>query len=140
VPYSGSTVTYTAVVTNHNAESVTLTSLTDSAFGDLDGQGTCAVPQTLAASGGTYTCTFTQFISGPGASHTNVVEARAEDNDGNSDTATDDATVEVRPQLIVNKVVNPTSDTGLFNLQINGTTYAANVGKRDDRRCGPDPW
>lgn len=32
------------------------------------------------------------------------------------------------PKLTVNKVVSPSNDPGLFNLQINGQTYATNIG------------
>jgi len=96
VPETGGNVTFTFLVTNHNAEAVTLTSLSDDVFGDLNGQGTCAVPQPLAGNGGTYTCTITKWIAGDyesGVSHENTATAVASDNDGNSDTASDDATV-----------------------------------------------
>jgi hypothetical protein len=56
VPASGGSVTYSVVVTNTTTtEVLTLTSLSDDKFGDLKGQGDCAVPQPLAANGGTYT-------------------------------------------------------------------------------------
>ena len=67
----GGPVTYTVVVTNTSAESVTLTSLVDDQFGNLDQDdvgnhswtsSTCDTGGTLAASNAgdtdTYTCTF----------------------------------------------------------------------------------
>ena len=42
---------------------VTITSLIDSIHGNLNGKGTCAVPQTIPA-GGFYQCTFTANVNG----------------------------------------------------------------------------
>jgi hypothetical protein len=50
------------VVTNHAGEPFILNSLTDDQFGDLDGQGDCLLPQTIAA-GGSHTCTITEFLA-----------------------------------------------------------------------------
>ena len=51
----GGSVTYSFVVNNlSTVDSVTIDSLTDSIYGDLNGQGDCSVPQTIAA-GGSYT-------------------------------------------------------------------------------------
>jgi hypothetical protein len=89
-------VEFTIVVTNNSLEAATLDSLNDDVYGDLNGMGTCAVPQGLAPSGqagDSYSCSFSAYISGV-ADHKNIVTAVASDNDGNSDTATDDATVE----------------------------------------------
>jgi hypothetical protein len=91
----GGSVVFTFVVTNNSAESVTLTSLTDDRFGDLNGQGTCATGGTIVA-GGSYTCSVTKTINGDGGtSHVNVVTAIATDNEGTTDSATDDATVTI---------------------------------------------
>jgi uncharacterized repeat protein (TIGR01451 family) len=113
VPESGGDVTFTIVVTNTSAEAVTLDSLTDSQFGDLDGQGTCSAPQPMNANGGTYSCTFTQFISGDAfGTHTNVATATVLDNEENSATAQDNAVVtltDVLPNVILTKTVEPLS-------------------------------
>ena len=52
---------FTVVVENTSGttDPVTITSLTDDVHGDLNGQGTCAVPQTIQP-GDTYTCAFTR--------------------------------------------------------------------------------
>ncbi len=91
--YAGETVTFTISVTNQSDEAVTLSSLTDSIYGDLDGQGTCAVPQALAPDA-TYTCSFQAVIS---ETETDVVTAIAFDDDQSSAQDDDDATVTVKP-------------------------------------------
>ncbi len=114
IPETGGNVTFTFLVTNNGLEDVTLDSLVDTEFGDLNGQGDCSVPQALAGSGGTYSCAFTVFLSGnaSGAAHNNVVTATASDDDGNTDEDTDDETVtfeDVLPDISVLKTADPTS-------------------------------
>jgi hypothetical protein len=116
VPETGGDVSYTVKVVNNSDEPVRLSSLSDDKFGNLHGQGTCFVPQTLAASGGagdSYSCSFTRSLSssGPG-DHVNTVTAVGTDNEGNTDTETDDATVtftDVKPDIAVTKTASPTS-------------------------------
>ena len=48
-------MTFTFLVENIGQEDVTLTSLTDTVFGDLNGKGTCVLPQTILV-GGSYSC------------------------------------------------------------------------------------
>jgi len=113
VPESGGAVTFTVTVNNTSTEPLTLTSLMDSVFGDLNGQGTCALPQTLPANTGTYSCTFTQTLSGePATPHANTITATGQDNEGNTATGSDGETVtftNVTPSLVVNKAANPAS-------------------------------
>ncbi|MCP4960913.1 MAG: hypothetical protein GY925_16810, partial [Actinomycetia bacterium] len=92
----GGDVTFTFVVNNLSvADAVTIDTLDDSIYGDLDGQGDCSVPQSLAALG-SYECSITVYVSGgPGDLETNVVTAAGEDDDGNPLSDTDDATVTV---------------------------------------------
>lgn len=108
----GGTVDFTVTVTNPGtAEDLTLTSLTDSVYGDLNGKGNCAVPQTLAQNGGQYTCTFPGGVQGDaGVIHTNTVTGVANDDDGSevSDTALATVTVlDVEPTVIVAKAASP---------------------------------
>jgi hypothetical protein len=110
---TGENVTFAFEVVNNSAEEAVLDSLVDDQLGDLNGQGDCAVPQTLAPSGGSYSCSVTVNLSGePNAPHVNLVTATASDNDGNSDTETDDATVEfidVLPDISMDKTADPTT-------------------------------
>ena len=112
VPETGDDVTFTFVVTNNSTEPFILNSLVDDILGDLDGQGTCEVPQTIAA-GESYTCTVTKFLeSDTQTAHTNTVTAAGVDEQDNPDSATDDATVtftDVAPLIRVTKTASPTS-------------------------------
>ena len=84
LPEPGGNVSFSVSVKNTSAvDSVTISSLTDDVYGDLDGKGTCDVPQTIAA-GATYSCAFTGPVSGnAGSQHTDVVTASGTDDDGN---------------------------------------------------------
>ena len=127
VPETGGNVTFTLTVVNHNREGVTLNKLSDSVFGDLNGQGACSVPQSLGTNGDAYTCTFTQWIGGdyPG-NQEDIVLAQAGDDDGNVVTAKATASVafsDVLPAISVVKTANVTSvpETGghvLFSIVV----------------------
>jgi hypothetical protein len=90
----GGDVTFTFVVNNNSAvDTVTIDSLTDTVFGDLDGQGDCSVPQVIVA-GGSYSCSFTIFVAGNAFDvHTNKVTAMGTDDDGQDVMAMDDETL-----------------------------------------------
>ena len=92
----GGTATFAVTVQNASAvDSVTISSLTDNVYGNLDGKGTCDVPQTLAA-GASYNCSFTGAVSGAaGSAHVDVVTASGIDDDGNPVSGSDDATVTI---------------------------------------------
>jgi len=94
----GGLVTFTVVVSNESeAEVLTINSLVDSIYGNLDGRGTCDVPQTLDV-GESYICQFTEMVEGvAGDSETDVVTATGEDDDGNQVEDDDDATVTITP-------------------------------------------
>ena len=111
----GGDVTYQVEVTNTSGEPVTITSLVDDKFGNLDGQNDCAVGGELDP-GDTYTCTFTAFVvqdqvnTPPSpVDHVNVVTAKAVDDEGTEATDDDDETVTftpVPPQIDVTKTDN----------------------------------
>ncbi len=89
----GADVTYTAAVHNTSVEPLTLTNLSDkvgggSSFSVTDVAGTtCSVPQTIAV-GGTYSCTFPQYVSGDaGAVVSDTVTATGRDNENHEITA-----------------------------------------------------
>ncbi|MDG2305044.1 MAG: hypothetical protein P8R42_10375 [Candidatus Binatia bacterium] len=91
----GGDVTFDFTVSNPNAENLTVTGLVDSVYGDLDGQGTCSLPQALTA-GGQYQCSISVTVTGsPGESHYNTVTATGENDTGTSASAQDSAVVQL---------------------------------------------
>jgi len=116
VPESGGDVTFTFEVVNTSQEAVTLTSLVDSVYGDLNGQGTCATGGVIAV-GASYICSIIVTLSADSASvtdllHTNTVTAGAEDDEGNPVSGTDNAEVQIEdllPTIDVIKTANPTA-------------------------------
>ena len=109
----GGVVAFTVVVENQSSptDPVTITSLVDDTHGDLNGQGTCSVPQTIQP-GGSYTCVFAATVSGDvGYSETDIVTASGTDDEGTPVSDDDDATVTVvepPPVIEVTKTANPT--------------------------------
>lgn len=96
-PEPGGSSTFSVTVSNTGDLALTLYSLVDSIHGDLDGKGTCAVPQTLpVGSEGVYRCTFSAPVRGVGGyTETDVVTGRARDESGREVVDTDDATVSI---------------------------------------------
>ena len=87
LPANGGTVTFTFVVTNVGEVDVALRSLTDSVFGDLNGQGDC-VTRGVIPVGGSYRCSISEHLDGHQTEqskggnhetppHENVVDAKA---------------------------------------------------------------
>jgi len=114
----GCDVEFTVEVYNTGVEPVTLISLVDDIFGDLNGQGNCVVPNIIPVDS-LYTCNFTVMISGNAEeTHTNTVEATVKDNEENSATDNDSAIV----IIIVDEEPNipPVADAdGPYEGQVN---------------------
>lgn len=103
----GGQVTFTFTVNNiSTVDSVTIDTLTDTIYGDLNGKGDCSVPQTIPVAG-IYTCSFTAYVAGDAnTSETNVATASGLDDDNNVVSDDDDATVSfnnVPPAATLNK-------------------------------------
>jgi len=82
LPPGNGNVTFTFTVTNTGPDTVTISTLTDSVYGDLNGQGDCTAPQVLAA-GTSYQCSIDAAVSGGvGAPHLNVATASGVDQSG----------------------------------------------------------
>jgi hypothetical protein len=96
LPEPGGPVTFTFVVSETSGlAAVAIDTLSDSIYGDLNGQGDCAVPQLIPA-GGSYTCAITVVVSGnAGFVETNVVTASGRDEHGNPVSGSDDETVTI---------------------------------------------
>ena len=108
LPEPGGIASFTVTVTNPDTavEPITVTSLVDSVFGNVNKKGTCDLPTTLDP-GEEYTCSFPGPIAGnAGFVHTDEVTGTASDNEENQVTGKDDATVtlsDVLPAIKLDK-------------------------------------
>ena len=132
----GGTVTfYVTVYNDSTVDSITIDTLTDDVHGDLDTQGTCAVPQTIAA-GGTYSCQFDASVTGnAGDSETDTVTASGQDDDGNAVSDDDDAVVEiddVASAMHVVKTAGTAADGATFHINEPGGTVTFYVTVYND--------
>jgi uncharacterized repeat protein (TIGR01451 family) len=137
----GENVEFTVVVANNSVSTdpVTITSLVDSIHGNLNEQGTCAVPQTILP-GSSYSCKFTALVN---SDETDRVIASGVDNEKTPASAFAEATVEmINPSLTIVKTTN--GDDGQFILvgtpltwsylvTNNGDVPLANITVTDDK-------
>lgn len=111
LPEIGANVDFTFRVTNHALEAVTITSLSDSIFGDLAGASDCQVGTNLEHN---EWCEFTithRLSGSPDSPHENTFTAVVQDDELNIDTAEASATVSFTEYLLainVLKTANPT--------------------------------
>jgi hypothetical protein len=100
----GDLVTFSVIVNNTSSASsdpVTIDTLNDErpspggTVTSLHGMGDCSIPQTIPA-GGSYSCSFSLQVTGnAGDLETDLVTASGSDDDGNTVSASDDATVTI---------------------------------------------
>ncbi len=114
MPEPGGPVTFTVTLINDSRENVTIDSFVDVPYGNLNGKGTCRLPQTLTPNGGFYTCTFRETVTGTAllSPYTDTVTAKVSDNDGNQVTGSAQAQVvltDVKPSITVAKTATPPS-------------------------------
>ena len=130
-PEPGGSFKFDIQVINDSHEKVTLISLTDDIYGDLDGQGDCATGATLDADGGTYTCSFGgSFIGDAGDKQTDIVTATVVDDDKDQKSGFDDATVsltDVPPTVSVDKTASP--DKVEAGTEVTFTVKVTNTSK-----------
>ncbi|MGE5750009.1 MAG: hypothetical protein ACM31F_08605 [Gemmatimonas sp.] len=132
VAETGGSVTYSVVVTNTSPIPVTLTSLIDDKFGDLDGKGTCNGAGNTYGSiavGGTYSCFFTGTLAASNAEQTHINEVTASvTSDVGPATAKDTAKVtysDVLPSITVVKSADIDTITANGGLEVSGFTADA---------------
>ena len=96
IPEPSASVTFTVRVTNVNLiDDVNVLTLTDSVLGDLNGLGSCSLPQNLPG-GGTFECAFSVMGSGnAGDTLEHTITVGGEDGQGNGAFANDDVTLEI---------------------------------------------
>ena len=103
----GGAFTFHVTINNTSFEPVTVVSLTDDVYGNLNGRGTCAIGAVIPA-GGSYRCQFTVDFRGPGgASQVDRVFATVVDNDGSRASANDDARISITPIPVVPPTLPP---------------------------------
>jgi hypothetical protein len=91
----GGEVTFTVALEYDGPEALVVDALVDDVHGDLDGRGTCSVPQTLEG-GASYACSFSARVAGGGNYvETDIVTASAHDDEGNSVLGSDAASVTI---------------------------------------------
>ncbi len=158
LPAPGGAFPIRVQVTNTSSEAVSHISLIDDVNGNLDGQGTCDTPATIAP-GATYTCQFTETFTGvAGATQTDTVTATVVDIGGDVNppaSASDSATVAITavvgdvPAISVTKTAVPetlsapggtftynirVTNTGAESVSLNGLTD--NIYGNLDTRAG----
>ncbi|MGA1578719.1 MAG: hypothetical protein ACO39S_11115 [Steroidobacteraceae bacterium] len=144
----GADVTFTVTVTNTSPagsqDPIAIQSLVDDVYGNLSGQGSCnsagnPYPNALGY-GSTYTCSFTQFVSGNGkdkTAETNVITATITDDDGGATYSEESnpVTVTIAPvgsEITVSKQVrlgdgNWTDSLDIDEVYLPGTTLSYRV-------------
>ena len=150
MPEPGGDFTFDIVVTNLSNQPVTIISLTDDQYGNVAIQGTCttAIGVVLASAPGpfnTYSCSFSgNFSGGAGAVHTDVVTATVVDSDGNTVSASDDATVTLTGPPPSTTTTSSTTSTSTTSTTVAPTTTTTQ-GPPTDRptakdQCKKDGW
>jgi hypothetical protein len=127
----GGAFTFTVAVANTGRHPVTVTSITDDVYGNLNGRGTCAIAGTVAANGA-YTCAFTgNFFGNAGARQTDTVAVAAVDDQGQTASASGRATVvitDVPPTITVDLEASPATrpepgGTFTFDALVTNTSF-----------------
>ena len=127
----GGDIFFAVTIVNTSDEDIRLTSLVDDPFGDLDGVGSCSVPQTIMP-GDDYKCSAVIPVSGdPPDIVSDVITATVEDDEGTVVEGFDDAEVEiieVPPDFRVYKSASPNS-VPLLGGEV---TFTVRVENRSD--------
>jgi len=130
LPESGGDSTFTFTVTNQTAESLSLSSLVDDKFGDLNGKGSCVTPQTIVGLG-SYSCTYTVTLGDwTVVPFDNTATATGSDDEGNQVSDSDSFRItftDLLPQVALAKSANPNAISGLGDY-VDYTFTISNTG------------
>jgi hypothetical protein len=126
----GANVVFTFKVTNTSlVDTVTIYTLLDDVYGDLDGQGTCEVtPPVSLAPNASYTCSATFYVAGEPGSVKNVGTASGLDDDGKAVSDSDDETVTIKdvpPSATLTKTVTMLCAT--YEVTVTNTSSAEDL-------------
>lgn len=126
-----------------NSNPLVLNQLTDDIYGDLNGQGTCLLPQTIQP-GDDYTCAFQGFVErNAGDAEIDTITATAQDDEDNVVSAQDSATVtigDVLPSLPAEMTPGTTVEcnvTGEVNGEGNNSVLNVVTAKGIDDEGSP---
>ena len=109
LPVGGGNVTFQIRIQNMGSSDITVTSLHDNVFGNLDGKGSCHTPAAITA-GASYVCSFTETIE---ADHVDTVTAAGMNEYGVKAQESDSASVRVEePTASVTPSPSPESRPG----------------------------
>ncbi|MGH2688249.1 MAG: prealbumin-like fold domain-containing protein, partial [Actinomycetota bacterium] len=163
LPEPGGTFTFTVEITNDSTEDVTIGEIVDDVYDDVDEAGnddsTCdeLIGDTLA-SGASVTCSFQgDFFGEDGDDQTDTVNVTVADDDENTATASDDATVTLvggpGGSITIDKVAEGAYRVFHFRYVFDGTTEEFRLGDGDStmfegldadeyviREIEPDGW
>lgn len=131
VPEEGGLVTFTVEIENTSGEILLLNELSDSIFGDLNGQGSCTLPQSIEA-GAVYVCRFARPLAGTFDNpHIDTATATLTDDEGNVVMPAADAQVDFDPagSIAVTKtpdvtIVEEAGQNVIFTIVISNTSIA----------------
>jgi hypothetical protein len=130
LPEPGGTFSFVLQVQNTSpADDVTIDTIVDDVYGDLNGQGTCATGVTLTP-GEVYRCLFQgDFFGPPGAVQVDLITVNATDSDGGKESDFDSAEVfieDVPSTLAVTKQPNVTQQISggsvVYTVSIDNTS------------------
>lgn len=141
IHYPGGEVTFHFSVRNlSTVDTIHVHTLSDSVYGNLDGRGSCSLPQILPP-GNIYSCEFTAYVSGePDTTHTNVVGAGAIDDDGQPLSDQDSAVVTIAPPPTSVDLLSFAARAGDEGIVVEWETAweLENYGFELSRGLGPD--
>jgi hypothetical protein len=128
-PEPGGTFTFRVGVLNSGLRNISITSLVDNVYGNLNGRGSCSTGALLIP-GQIYVCEFDGNFTGvTGASQTDIVTATVVNSDGTVITAQDAATVFITaPGTPV--VIPPAGQAPLFTIAPGTGVFPLDQGTR----------
>jgi hypothetical protein len=117
--------TYTVNVLSTGVDDVIIDTLEDDILGNLDGQGNCSVPQTIAA-GRSYSCQITVLVEGNAHEWVeNTGTASGTDEDGQYVEDSDDARVDIEDMAPSAELTKTPEALVTFTVRVTNTSVSS---------------